>query len=302
MQFLKNKKIIFTILIIVLLVILFFRTGILQKSKIDFRDLERWDYDKEGIILGAERIVLEGKSNVCWYLIHGYTSTPDEMKKMAEEIYREFGETVIVERLKGHGEVPSHILDLTLDDWYEQVSKEFDILKSKCTEVNLVGFSFGGALSTRLAETKKVNNIYLLSPYIFTTYKYYHIFKFETYLDIFTEILNYSKKTKTGQINSQEDLNKHIAYWNMPFAPIKYSKSFLEDMKNNLNKIKNPILLQQSKNDKTSDIKSSFYIYENIESENKELITFEKSNHIIVEDYDKEAVIKNIIDFEKKTR
>jgi esterase/lipase len=35
---------------------------------------------------------------------------------------------------------------------------------------------------------------------------------------------------------------------------------------------------------------------------NKELVVFEKSNHIIPMDYDKYEAISNIIDFEKQTR
>lgn len=205
-------------------------------------------------------------------------------------------------RLKGHGEVPSQIIDLTLHDWYEQVLAEYNRLNKSCTKINLVGFSFGGTLATRLAENTDVNNIYLLSPYLFANYEFYRVFKLETYLDTFADVLIYSKKTQIGQINSDNSLDKHIAYWNMPFAPVKYSKSFFEDTKNNLNKIHEPIFLQQSKNDKTSDIESSVFIYENVASLNKKIVVFENSNHILPEDYDKEEVIINIINFEKETR
>lgn len=302
----KNKKkvviVILTILIVAIISGLYLRTGFLQKSKIDNRDLSKWEYDEDGIIVGAKEFTLNGHDNVCWYLIHGYTSTPDEMREVAEEIHSEFNETVFVTRLMGSGEVPSHIFNLTLYDWYSQVSEEFDILNEKCNKVNLIGFSFGGTLATRLAENKEVNNIYLLSPYIFATYKAYRIFKLETYLDFFANFLWYGKKTKIGQINSKEGLNKHIAYWNMPFLPIKNSKTFFNEVKTDLNKIDSPLLVQQSKNDKTSDIKSSIYIYDNVASINKELIVFKKSNHIIPEDYDKEEVINNIMNFEKKSR
>jgi len=301
-NYIKFKKRYCLFFVLIIFILLFFLTGIFQNSSINNHDLERWDYNEEGIIIGAEEFILEGENNICWYLIHGYTSTPDEMREVAESIHKEFGDTVFVTRLKGHGEVPGNILGLTLDDWFVQTSEEFDILSKKCNKINLVGFSFGGTLITRLAETKKVNNSYLLSPYLFSTYNFYQVFKTETYLNIFGNIFNYSKKTKIGQINSPTGLEKHIAYWNMPFTPVKDSAPFIKNVINNLSKISTPILLQQSKNDKTSDIKSSVYVYNNISSKDKELIIFEKSNHIIVEDYDKNTVIKNIIDFEKKIR
>lgn len=300
----KRKIIIANILIFLIILIsgLYLKTGFLQNSKIDNRDLNKWQFDKDGIILNSREFTLNGSRDVCWFLIHGYTSTPDEMREIANKIYSELNETVFVTRLRGHGEVPSHIVNLTLYDWYEQVSEEYDVLNKNCKKVNLIGFSFGGALATRLAENKNINNLYLLSPYIFAKYNWYYFFRLENYLDIFSDILIYSKKDKIAQINLQDGLDKHIAYWNMPFSPPKYSKTFFEEVKSGLNKITAPVLLQQSKNDRTSDIKSSIYIYENINSKNKELIVFEKSNHVIMEDYDKEEVMNNILNFEKKTR
>lgn len=289
-------------LVIAILSGLYLRTGFLQESKIDNRDLSKWQFDEEGVILNAKEFTLNGSEDVCWFLIHGYTSTPDEMREVADKIHSEFNETIFVTRLRGHGELPSHIVNLSLYNWDEQVSKEYDVLNKNCKKINIVGFSFGGALATKLAQNKEVNNLYLLSPYIFARYNWYYLFKLETYLDAFSDILMYSKKTKIAQINSQEGLNKHIAYWNMPFLPVKKSKTFFNEVKTDLNKITASVLLQQSKNDKTSDIQSSIYIYENINSENKELVIFEKSNHVIIEDYDKEEVINNILNFEKKTR
>jgi carboxylesterase len=301
----KKKKIsVLTIsfIIIIIFIILFLQTGILQDSKINNRDLDSWQFDENGVILGAEEFTLEGSKEVCWFLIHGYSSTPDEMREIAQEINFKFNETIFVTRLKGHGELPSRILNLTLIDWYKQVSEEYDVLNESCQKINVIGFSFGGALATRLAEKKEINNLYLLSPYLFANYKWYYLFRPEKYLDLFSNILVYSKKNKIAQINSKEGLEKHIAYWNMPFLPVKRSKIFFSELKYDLDKIEVPILLQQSKNDKTSNIKSSEYIYEKIKSPNKKLIVFEKSNHVILEDYDKNEAIKNIIDFELDTR
>jgi carboxylesterase len=301
----KKKKIsVLTIsfIIIIIFIILFLQTGILQDSKINNRDLDSWQFDENGVILGAEEFTLEGSKEVCWFLIHGYSSTPDEMREIAQEINFKFNETIFVTRLKGHGELPSRILNLTLIDWYKQVSEEYDVLNESCQKINVIGFSFGGALATRLAEKKEINNLYLLSPYLFANYKWYYLFRPEKYLALFSNILVYSKKNKIAQINSKEGLEKHIAYWNMPFLPVKRSKIFFSELKYDLDKIEVPILLQQSKNDKTSNIKSSEYIYENIKSPNKKLIVFEKSNHVILEDYDKNEAIKNIIDFELDTR
>jgi carboxylesterase len=300
----KKKLIWISLSVIILLAIfvgLYIRTGFLQLSSIDQRDLSRWEYDGE-LIKETREFTLQGSNETCWYLIHGYTSTPDEMRELANKIYITFNDTVVVTRLEGHGMVPSKLLNLSLDDWYAQVSGEVDALSENCKKVNLVGFSFGGTLSTRLAEEKELNHIYLLAPYLVTTYKFYYGLRPEIYLKVSSPILHYSKKTKIGQINSPAGLEKHIAYWSMPFAPIKNSESFIKETINGLDKVSEPILLQHSKGDRTSDIESSQIILEGASSENKELIFFEKSNHILIEDYDKDQVSLNIIEFEKSLR
>ena len=289
------------VIILAVFIGLYIRTGFLQLSSIDQRDLERWEYDN-GLIKGAEEFTLPGSNDTCWYLIHGYTSTPDEMRELAEKISFSFNDTVVVTRLKNHGMVPSKILNLSLTDWYAQVSSEVDELSLTCDKINLVGFSFGGTLSTRLAEEKDLNHVYLIAPYLFTTYKSYYLFKPETYLRIFAPVLHYSKKTKIGQINSPQGLENHIAYWSMPFAPVVNSRNFFKETISGLNNFTEPVLIQHSTGDRTSDVKSSRTILEGVSSENKELVLFNKSNHILIEDYEKGPVAKNILDFERNLR
>jgi carboxylesterase len=286
---------------LVFFIILYLKTGFLQTSSIDTRDLSKWEYENE-IIKGAEGFTLQDSNETCWYLIHGYTSTPDEMKELAEKINNEFNETVVVTRLNGHSMVPSKVLNLSLDDWYEQVDFELVELSKNCNKINIVGFSFGGTLATRLAEEKEFNHIYLIAPYFITTYHFYYGFTAETHLNLFSSILHYSKKTKTGEINSPEGLEHHIAYWNMPFSPVKNSKEFLKETLSKVDIITEPLLVQHSKKDFVSDVKSSIIIINKTSSLKKQLILYEKSNHILPEDYDKDEVIKNIIEFEKNLR
>jgi len=288
--------------ILIAFVVLYWRSGIFQEDKIDLRDLKVWERDADGIVVGAKEFVVEGNKETCWLMIHGFTASPNEMIELSERINSEFGDYVYAMRLKGHGEVPSKIIDLSLEDWYEQVDEEFENLNSKCENVNIVGFSFGGALATRLAEEKKLKNVYLLAPYVYARYKVIRIFKLETYLDLFAEMIGYSKKTKLAQINDPEGLKSYISYWNFPVVPVLKSQLFLIDLVKDLNKIDEPILIQHSKNDDTADILSSRIIFETIISEDKEFVIFERSNHVLLFDYDKEEVINNIIEFESERR
>ncbi|MCK4650188.1 alpha/beta hydrolase [Candidatus Pacearchaeota archaeon] len=295
----ENKKpMIFLLIFIGLLVIiisLFVKTGIMQTSSIDERDLSRWEYE-ENTINNSNKFVIQGSNETCWYLIHGYTETPDSMRELAQKINEEFNETVFATRLNGHGEVPSHILNLSLNEWYSQTSGEFDELKINCKKINVVGFSFGGTLATRLSEEKKVEHSFLLAPYLFPR------FNTEILINSFSNTFVYFKKSELANLNNEESTKNYIAYWNFPLIPIQNSENFFQETIKNLKTIKNPILIQHSTGDTTSSIKSSKVIYAEISSEIKELKIYNKSNHILLLDYDKNETINSIIEFEKKLR
>jgi len=289
------------ILFVIWFWILTFKTGLIFKGEIDKRDFGYWNYEN-GIIAGAEEFELSGNKETCWLVIHSYSSTPMEMKEVSERINNEFGDYVFVPRLKGHGEVPSQIKNLSLDDWYEQVEEDFDLLKSECENVNVVGSSFGGALTLRLAEQKDLKNFYLANAYLTTTNRWYYGFPVDFYLDYFSDYLIYTEKVEIGQINDPEGLKMHVAYRNFPMQPVKNSFGFLETTKNESWKVGEPVLILHSPNDVTADFDTMKEIFEDVSSEVKGFKEFPKSNHILFLDYDKEEVIKSILDFEKENR
>lgn len=300
----KRKYIIYGVLFVILILSIFtyLSTGIFQINSIDERDLERWERESDGVVVNSREFYLDGNKENCWLLIHGYTSTPDEMKILARNINGNFSDYVYVIRLKGHGELPSKVYNLTLEDWYIQVEEEYNRLDGECGNVNVAGFSFGGALATKLSEEKNVGRTYLIAPYLFTSYRKSSVISLDFVMSYFSDILLYIKKDKIAQINDPQGQISYISYWNFPLIPVKYSRDFLDSVINDLDKIKNPILIQHSIGDMTANIKGSRMIYERALSEDKVIVELERSNHVLLSDYEKEEVIKNIIDFEYNYR
>ena len=290
------------VLIVIFLLFLigvYWKTGWLQEANLDTRDLEYWEYEN-GIIKGAQGYELKGSNETCWLMIHGFSASPAEIRPLADGIHAEFNETVIAPLLEGHGRVPSKIRNLTLDNWYQQIDAEYKSIE--CENVNVVGFSFGAVLVSRLAQDYEFSNLYLNSAFIKARYKIIRLFPLEWYVHAFGDGVTYSKKKTIAQINLKEGRKDHIAYWNMPFYPIKYSANFIDETRENLSFITEPTLIQHSKKDDTADIDSSIIIFNEISSDNKDFITLKKSNHVIFKDYEAEEAIQNIIAFERGTR
>ena len=277
------------------------QTGLFQESEIDVRDLTYWNYEN-GVIIGAEEYTLKGSNETCWILIHGYTSTPTEMELLAKAVNKEFNDFVYAPRLKGHGEVPSHVLEENISTWYKQIEEIYLDLNKSCGKINVAGSSIGGALALKLATEHELKNIYLVNPFLYTVYKFYRGLPSKTYIRLFGGITKYNKKTQVAQINDPAGLEVHIAYWNMPYVPMKNSFDYINDLMNNLGEIEEAILIQHSINDKTAGKTTVMRIQEEAGSDEIEVVWFEKSNHVLLRDYDKEQVINNIIEFEKSHR
>ncbi len=300
----KLKSLIVFIVLFLLVVLFFFlyqRTGIFGSSTIDERDLKTWNYDN-GIIKGGEEFFIDGNNETCWLFIHGYSLTPNDFKEFAELVNIEFGDSVYGIRLKGHGELPSRLIGLSLDDWYEQVSDSFETMKIYCKKINVAGDSFGGALALRMAEEKNLNNIYLMGAYLRSPYKFYQILRPDSYVRIFADIFVYIKKTKIAQINSPEGFDGYVGYWSFPLQPVRDSYEFIDVVIRESYKIDENVLILHSINDEVADFKIMQNLFEQINSEKKKIVLFKKSNHIILKDYDKEDAIKEIFNFEKDNR
>lgn len=284
--------------------ILHIRTGFFSGlSEIDTTDLAYWNYS-EGKIIGTDEFKLSGNNDTCWLLIHSYASTPREYIELANTIHSTFNDSVYVPKLLGHGEVPSHILNLSLDDWYLQMNSDFSNLSNYCNEINIVGSSFGGAIATKIAETRpsKLNNLYLVNAYLSTPFNWYTIVPPEVLLKLSGNLIKYNKKTKIAQLNSLEGRSKHIAYWSMPLITVKNSLNFLKETKLNLAKINATTLVIHSHNDKTADYKNADLINTTISSKVKNLLWFDDSNHLLLLDYSKGKILNEIIQWETENR
>ena len=64
-----------------------------------------------------------------------------------------------------------------------------------------------------------------------------------------------------------------------------------------MKKITAPCIILQSKIEHTVEPRSAQYIYDNISSEKKKLVWFEKSGHILTLDVEREEVFKEISKF-----
>ncbi|HLP79220.1 MAG TPA: alpha/beta fold hydrolase [Acidobacteriota bacterium] len=284
-----------------------FNTGTFSGyAHIDDKDLRYWNYSGE-VITGAQDFTLNGSTSHCWLLLHSFTATPAEMKETAFTIHDTFNDTVRVPRLTGHGEVPSHITGLTLDDWYLQIQAEYAALSSSCDQVNVVGSSYGGTLAYKLSQDlsayDKLGNVYILNGYLGTSTEWYYPPP-DRLMEIGADSVLYQEKWNIAQSKSAEGRAAHIAYWTFPLETAKNSLTFvratLADMPNAT--APKSMLIMHSHKDRVADPKKVVLAYEQIPVSDKDIRWFDDSNHVLLIDVSRKEVVQSIIDWEKVRR
>ncbi len=236
---------------------------------------------------GAEEFFLEGTSNKAVLLIHGYTGTPAEMRLLGEYLQKR-GFNVLGIRLPGHGTSAEELKQTTAVDWYAVAERAFKDLQARFACVMVAGLSMGGLLTLKLAKEYAVEKIALIATPIFVPDKRL------PFLRILKYFVPYIAKNKKDYGEAQP---YNLSYSRMPTRPLISLFRLLHQCKNALSSIKVPVLILQSKTEKTVSPKSAQYIYDHLSSKKKKLIWFNDSGHILTLDKEREQVFKAIEEF-----
>ena len=250
----------------------------------------------------------EPQSTKAILLFHGMTGTPFELKKYANHLHKQ-GFDVYGYCLPGHGDHPQSIYTVAWEDWISFSNEKYSNLRSQYDEFFIGGLCLGAVIALNLAQTQKdITGIISLSTTLFldgwtipwyynsmiiigsnTILRYYYTFpEREPY-----GIKNESTRRKIANIMKKNT----VALDNYPMSCIYELLTLSKHTRKNMKKIDAPILLIHSKEDDLTSIKSAEFVYNNISSKNKKLITLHDSYHLVIYDNEKELVFSKSTEF-----
>jgi carboxylesterase len=253
-------------------------------------------HDMPQIIPTTEPFLFMGDSSkpAC-LLIHGFTGTPKEMRWMGEYLNKQ-GHTCLGIRLAGHGTQPEAMVRSRRIDWSASVEDGYHLLYNITDNIFLVGLSMGGILSLYMSSQLKVKGVIAMStPSCLPTD--YPIWL----LKLVSLFMRYRAKTKEPPGSGWFDktaYQDHIAYGKNPVRSTAELKRLILEMHAALPKVKVPVLLMHSKDEKyilPDNMESIYTGLVNAPERTKLYIT--GSGHVLPRDASREQVFRAAVEF-----
>jgi carboxylesterase len=223
-------------------------------------------------------------------LIHGFSSTPAELRELGEKIGAE-GRTVYGVKLAGHGTTLADFEKSKYSDWIKSVEAAYEKLKKSCSKIYVVGHSMGGLLALYIAENYEVDKIVLLAPAV--------VSKDKTSL-LVPVLKHFIKYTEWEPMERPTDETKYLlGYSKIPLACVHELNKLQRTARAKLSKIDKPILIIHSKNDTAIDEKGIEIIEKRVTSKTIKKVILDKCGHNITIECEKKAVFKEVLEFLK---
>jgi carboxylesterase len=233
-------------------------------------------------------------------LVHGFTSSTQEIEHLGLTLAQN-GFTVYAPLLVGHNRNFAEFKKTKATDYYDSVVDVYNKL-TDYKSIDIIGLSFGATLSLRLAiNYPKIRKIVTLAPAIFY---YDSAISLMPLLQIYPGKImkKITKNSETGifsrwDLFNPEALDRRIAYSWFAFPQLQSTRKFMQQVRAELQKIIQPMLIIHSHRDTTTKVEGARYLYDNIGSQDKQLFILEKSGHVITEDYEAKKVEQQIVNF-----
>ncbi|MFA6048066.1 MAG: alpha/beta fold hydrolase [Parcubacteria group bacterium] len=248
---------------------------------------------KEELHLVNKPFLFQGDNGKAVLLIHGWTSTPYEVRRLGIFL-NENGYTTYGPMLKGHGTVSTDLEGVRWNDWLADVETAYDELKKNHEKVYIAGTSIGASLSVLLAQKKSdVSGLILMAmPYKI---------KLERIMTMFAKITGlfrkYTKKFYPPTFGLSTTITRLIAYQSYPVESAIETFRLVKEARKNLIKVHQPCLIMQSTSDHIVSRNSCEHIYTSIGSTVKQKKYIKRAYHTFISDIKNENVFEDILDF-----
>ncbi len=238
---------------------------------------------------------LKGDNGICVILVHGWTSTPYEMRVLGEQLHRE-GFAVDAPLLSGHGICPNALENVMWKQWVDDVERAYERVKKQYKKVYIGGMSMGGNLALHVASHKSdVDGVILMStPYDM---------RFEKIgictARITSKFTKYKKKYYPRVLQARPSITQLISYQQYPISSAFEAYKAIKGSLRHLENITQPVFIVQPERDHIVSYNSIHKFYKRLGSEKKEKRYVKKASHNFMGNGDHIDVFQDVVNFVK---
>jgi carboxylesterase len=224
-------------------------------------------------------------------LLHGFTGNSADVRMLGRFLESK-GYTCHAPQYKGHGVPPEELVHTGPNNWWKDVMMAYDFLKSKGhKEIAVAGLSLGGVFSLKLGYTVPIKGIVSMCAPMYI--------KSEEVM--YEGVLEYAREYKRREGKSPDQVEQEMEQFSKtPMNTLKALQELIADVKNHVDEIYAPTFVVQARHDAMINTDSANIIYNEVQSDLKDIKWYEESGHVITLDKEREQLHEDVYQFLEK--
>ncbi|OZU88726.1 carboxylesterase [Virgibacillus indicus] len=221
-------------------------------------------------------------------LLHGFTGHSADVRMLGRFLEKK-GYTSHAPIYRGHGLPPEELIKSNPEQWWADVKEAYDHLKELgYEEIAIAGLSLGGVLGLKLAYSIKTKAIITMCSPMF----------FDNETQLSKGFKSFSKEYKELEGKNDEDIEAEVDKLMEESSDMFHQLGdFIKEVKSEIDTIYTPTFVVQARHDEMINTKSAAYIYDTVETNEKEIKWYENSTHVITLGEEKEQLHEDIYQF-----
>lgn len=250
-----------------------------------------------GIVLGAEPQEYKTDGARACLLLHGFSSSPADFGELPRTLHAQ-GVHVLAPLLPGHGRSPADLRKTSRAAWTRAAEEAFDHLAAHHRSVDVVGFSMGGTLALHLARARKPRRVALWGAFFEVPYKWHYVLPVEWWARVIVPIVRYVRKApEATNVNDKSQIGKFPFYRHLSTRGSLELFALAQRVFAEAPDVAVPVLMLHGTGDQTASPEAARAYFAALGSEKKKAIWYDRSNHILGWDLDREAVVRDTVAF-----
>jgi carboxylesterase len=250
-----------------------------------------------GILLGAEPQEYGAAGDRACLLLHGFSSSPADFGALGGVLHAQ-GVHVLAPLLPGHGRSPADLRGKGSAGWTRAAEEAYDALLARHQCVDVIGFSMGGALAMHLARARSPRRVVLWGAFFRVTYKWHYVLPLEWSTRLILPIVRYVRKAPdAANVNDKSQIGKFAFYRHFSTRASVELFGLARRVFDAAPDVTVPVLMLHGTGDETASPDAARAFFAALGSAEKEAVWYERSNHILGWDFDREAVVRDTVAF-----